>query len=130
MSLWKFWRIRLAFLAILCIPLLIVVGWNWYAREAVAWDYAGLPDRIHYCDRDYQPGPHKTASEIADEPSSISQRPLRQVGKSASGRPIFARPLSDAERRAYGTPLLPCDLTVYLQVGSDDFMAYALMGGP
>jgi hypothetical protein len=88
-GLWKIWRMQLAFLAVWCVPLLIEAGWNWYTREAIAWDYTGLPDRIHHCDRDYQPGAHETAAEIADQPSSISQRPLRQVGKSASGRPIF-----------------------------------------
>ena len=46
-SLWKIWRMRLAFLAVLCVPLLIVAGWDWYSREAIAWDYTGLPDSIH-----------------------------------------------------------------------------------
>jgi hypothetical protein len=114
---------RLAFLAVLCVPLLLMVGWNWYTREAIAWDYTGLPERIHYCDRDYQPGSHLARVEIKDQP-------LQQVGKSATGRPMLARTLSDGERRAMGYPLLPCTMVVYLQVGADDYIVYGLMGGP
>lgn len=115
---------RLAFLAVLCVPLLIVVGWNWYTRDAIAWDYTGLPDRIHYCDRNYGAGsPHQSRAQINEEP-------LQQVGRSSSGRPILARPLSDSQRRAAGTPLLPCTMVVYLKVGADDYIPYSLLGGP
>ena len=114
---------RLAILAVLCVPLLIMVAWNWFTREAIAWDYTGLPERIHYCDRDYGPGSHITRSEIEEEP-------LREVGKSASGRPILARPMPDSDRRAHGSVVLPCTMVVYLRVAADNYIAYGLLGGP
>jgi hypothetical protein len=128
--LWKIWRKRLAFLFVLVVPLLIVVGWNLYTRQAIAWDFAGLPSRIHYCDRDYLPGSHLTRGQIEAIPNQFQVLGFQQVGTSASGKSIYAKPLPDRVRYQYPGPPLPCDMAVYLKVGTDDYIAYGLSGGP
>jgi hypothetical protein len=48
-----------------------------------------------------------------------------------SGAPIFAKPLPDNVRHMYpNSAPLPCDMTVYLKVGPDDYIAYGISGGP
>ena len=49
----------------------------------------------------------------------------------ASGTPIFAKPLPDSLRRqSPNTGPLPCAMAVYLKVGADDYLAYGISGGP
>jgi hypothetical protein len=57
--------------------------------------------------------------------------PFRQVGTTPGGAPIFAKPLPDNVRRQYPNAApLRCDMAVYRKVGSDDYIAYGISGGP
>jgi hypothetical protein len=103
-----------------------------YSRAAFGtWDPAALPTRISYCDRGYLPGRHRTRAQIDGEGNAFGEFPFRQVASTADGKPIFARPLPDSVRHKYPNAApLPCSMTVYLQVGADDYVAYGLNGGP
>jgi hypothetical protein len=124
------WRMRLAFLAVLCVPLLLMVGWNWYSREAIAWDYTGPATRVFYCGREYLSAVHVTHGAIDAERTDLGSFPIQQVGKTSSGKPILARPVPDSMRHPYAGPPLPCTFSVYVQTRADDFIAYSLSGGP
>jgi hypothetical protein len=114
------------------VVVLVTAGRSLYSRAAFGtWDPQALPTRISYCDRDYLPGSHVARIEIDEEVNSFGTFPLRQVGSTADGKPIFARPLPDSVRHKYPNAApLPCSMTVYLQVGADDYVAYGLNGGP
>ncbi len=115
----------------LILVLLLVAGRAVYSRAAFGtWDASALPTRIEYCDRRYLPGSHVTSQRIDASGNGTGVLPLRQVGATADGKPIFAKPLTDDARRKYGTPPLPCTMVVYLKLGSDDYVAYGLSGGP
>jgi hypothetical protein len=105
-----------------------VIARSIYSRAAFGtWDPTALPTRISYCERDYQPGSHVTRAQIDGEVNAFGDFPFRQVGSTADGKPIFARPMSDSARRQH-TPV--CTMQVYLKVGADDYVAYGLNGGP
>lgn len=109
----------------------VVAGRSIYSRAAFGtWDPGALPTRIEYCDRRYLPGSHVTSQGIDASHDGAGVLSFRQVGATADGKPIFARPLTDDARRKYGTPLLPCAMVVYLKVADDDYVAYGLSGGP
>ena len=111
--------------------LLLVAGRAVYSRAAYGtWDASALPTRIEYCDRRYLPGSHVTSQGIDASHNGAGVLSFGQVGATADGKPIFARPLTDDARRKYGTPLLPCAMVVYLKVADDDYVAYGLSGGP
>jgi hypothetical protein len=105
-----------------------VIARSIYSRAAFGtWNPTALPTRISYCERDYLPGSHVTRTDIDDEVNSFGTFPVRQVGTTADGKPIFARPMSDGVRRQH-TPV--CTMQVYLKVGADDYVMYGLNGGP
>ena len=105
-----------------------VVARSIYSRAAFGtWDPTALPTRISYCERGYLPESHVTRTEIDEEVNSFGTFPVRQVGTTADGRPIFARPMPDSARRAGS---LVCTMVVYLKVGADDYVMYGLNGGP
>jgi hypothetical protein len=57
--------------------------------------------------------------------------PFRQVGVTAAGTPIYAKPLPDGVRhQSPEGPVLPRDMSVFLKVGADDYIAYGISGGP
>jgi hypothetical protein len=124
------WRKRLAFLAALAVPLLVTAWWSWFTRDAYGWDYAGPPDRIFYCGRIYLPGPHATRAQIDEDPNAFGRFAFRRVGQTALGKPIFAHPLPESVRHQFSGEPLPCDMSVYVQVGADDYISYGLSGGP
>jgi hypothetical protein len=124
------WPKRIAFLAVLASPLAIALWWSWFTRDAYGWDFTGQPATIFYCGRDYLPGSHFSRSQIEAVPNQFGSFPFRQVGQTATGKPIFAQPLPDSVRHQYGDPPLPCDMAVYLKVGADDYIGYGLSGGP
>ena len=109
-----------------------LVARSLYSRASFGtWDPAAPPTRISYCDRTYLPGSHVTRAVIDARVNSFGVFPFRQVGSTADGKPIFAKPLPDSVRRQFPNgPILPCDMTVYLKVGLDDYVAYGLSGGP
>ena len=105
-----------------------VIARSIYSRAAFGtWDPTALPTRISYCNRNYLPGSHVTRTDIDEEVNGFGTFPVRRVGTTADGKPIFARPMSDAVRRQH-TPV--CTMQVYLRVGADDYVTYGLNGGP
>jgi hypothetical protein len=111
--------------------LLLVAGRSLYSRAAFGtWDPAAQPTRISYCDRSYLPGSHVNRAWIDAAGNDFGVFPFRQVGATASGAGIYAKPLSDSERHNHGSVTLPCTMVLYLKVGTDDYVAYGLSGGP
>ena len=123
--------IAIVLVAALVVGLALLFGRSIYSRAAFGtWDPSALPTRIPYCDRTYLPGSHVNRAQIAATGNGLGVFPFRQVGSTADGKAIFARPLPDSVRhRDSGAPL-PCDMGVYLKVGADDYIAYGLSGGP
>ena len=123
--------IRIAALAGLGVAALVLLGGVFYSRAAFGtWDPRAQPTRISYCDRTYLPGSHVTRAEIDSTGNAFGVFPFRQVGATASGEGIYAKPLSESERHAHGAVTLPCMMVVYLKVGADDYVAFGLSGGP
>ena len=124
-------RLRLVTVAALALTAIVLAGWVIYSRSAFGtWNPTAQPARISYCDRTYLPGQHVSRALIDSTGNGLGVFPFRQVGSTAGGTPFFAKPLSDSVRDRYGTPRLPCAMAVYLKVGSDDYIAYGLSGGP
>jgi hypothetical protein len=88
------------------------------------------PTRISYCDRNYIPGSHVTRAHIDTVGNGFGVFAFKQVGATAAGTPIYAKPLPDSLRHQFPGPDLPCDMSVYLKVGADDYIAYGISGGP
>jgi hypothetical protein len=111
---------------------LLVLGWVSYSRAAFGiWNPIAQPNRIDYCDRRYYPGWHFTRAQIDARGNGFGVFPFRQVGTTPSGTPIFAKPLPDNVRHMYPNAApLPCDMTVYVKAGPDDYIAYGISGGP
>jgi len=117
--------------ATLFVAVALLFGRSVYSRAAFGtWDPRALPTRIPYCDRTYLPGPHVNRAQIEAIGNAFGVFAFRQVGNTADGKPIFARPLPDSVRHRYSGAPLPCDMGVYLKVGADDYVAYGLSGGP
>jgi hypothetical protein len=111
---------------------LVVLGWVSYSRAVFGtWNPIAQPSRIDYCDRRYYPGSHFTRTQIDARGNGLGIFPFRQVAMTAGGAPVFAKPMPDSMRRAtpYSGPL-PCAMTVYLEVGQGDYLAYGISGGP
>ncbi|TMD86457.1 MAG: hypothetical protein E6I78_05675 [Chloroflexi bacterium] len=109
---------------------LVLVGWISYSRAAFGtWNPTAQPNRIDYCDRRYFPGWHFTRTQIDARGNGLGVFPFRQVAMTASGAPLFAKPLPASVRQAtpYSGPL-PCAMTVYMKVGPDDYVAYGISG--
>jgi len=111
---------------------LVVLGWVSYSRAAFGtWNPMAPPNRISFCDRTYYPGSHVTRAHIDTVGNGFGMFPFRQVGVTAAGTPIYAKPLPDSVRHKYPNAApLPCDMAVYLKVGLDDYVAYGISGGP
>jgi hypothetical protein len=111
---------------------LVVLAWVSYSRAVFGtWNPIAQPSRIDYCDRRYYPGWHFTRAQIDVRGNGLGIFPFRQVAMTAGGVPVFAKPMPDSMRHAtpYSGPL-PCAMTVYLEVGPDDYLAYGISGGP
>ena len=87
-----------------------------------AWDYASLPDRLMVCGRSYRHDSLdriRSAAEIKEwqgfPPTVVL--PLWQ-------QPCMPGPCSDVAAAT------PCETVVYVRVGSDAYVDYALQGGP
>src|SRR5437870_297164 len=124
-------RFSLAALAALGLPALLFSGWLIYSRSAFGtWDPTAQPARISYCGRTYLPGDRVSRALIDSTGNGLGVFSFRQVGSTAGRTPFFAKPLPDSVRNRYAPPPLPCAMAVYLKVGPDDSVAYALSGGP
>ena len=119
-------------LAALSVAALALAGRAIYSRAAFGtWDPTAMPTRISYCDRTYLPGSRLRRPAIDATGNGRGVFPFRQVGTTAGGAPIFAKPLPDSVRHMYpNTAPLPCSMVVYLKVGANDYIAYAISGGP
>jgi hypothetical protein len=119
-------------LGVFSLAVLGLLGWVSYSRVAFGtWDPTAPPNRIEYCNRRYYPGAHFTRPQIDAIGNGLGLFPFHQVGVTASGGPIFAKPLSDRVRHKYPNAApLPCAMAVYLKVGADDYLAYGISGGP
>jgi len=122
----------LGVLGVLTVAVIGLLGWVGYSRVAFGtWDPTAQPNRIDYCDWRYYPGSHFTRAQIDATGNGLGVFPFRQVEMTASGTPIFARPLPDGVRHEYANSApLPCSMAVYLKVAADDYIAYGLSGGP
>ncbi len=125
-------RFTSALLAGLILIGLVLAGWVFYSRAAFGtWNPTSQPNRISYCDRTYYPGSPVTRADIDTVGDGFGVFPFRQVGVTAAGTPIYARPLPDSVRHQFPKgPVLSCDMSVYLRVGADDYIAYGISGGP
>ena len=125
-------NIALGTIGLLSLAVLGLLGWASYSRAAFGtWDPTAHPTRIEYCDRTYYPGSHFSRAQIDATGNGLGVFPFRQVGMTASGTTIFAKPLPDSLRRqSPNTGPLPCAMAVYLKVGADDYLAYGISGGP
>jgi len=124
-------RLRLAAMAALGLPAVVLSGWIIYSRSAFGtWDPTAQPARISYCDRTYLPGPHVSRALIDSTGNGLGVFSFRQVGGTAGRTPFYAKPLPDSVRNRYAPPPLPCAMAVYLKVGPDDYIAYVLSGSP
>src|SRR5437879_6802506 len=95
---------------------LVLVGWISYSRAAYGtWNPLAQPNRIDYCDRRYFPGWHFSRAQIDARGNDLGVFPFRQVGTTASGAPIFAKPLPDSLRHETPTSSRPpCAMTMYI----------------
>lgn len=108
--------------------LAVLTGRSVYSRVAFGtWDPTAQPNRIEYCDRRYYPRSHVNRAQIDGEGNGFGVFPFRQVGTTAGGTPIFAKPLPDSVRHKSS---LPCSMVVYLKAGAGDYVAYVISGGP
>ena len=125
-------NIALGTIGVLSLAGLGLFGWVAYSRAPFGtWDPTAQPNRIDYCDRRYDPGAHVGRAQIDAMGNGFGVFPFRQVGITASGTAIFAKPLPDSLRRqSPNAGPLPCAMAVYLKVGADDYLAYGISGGP
>ena len=116
--------LALAGLAALLVVAIIAIRLFGGAREIEpnVWDRASLPERLELCGRSYR---HDTldrvrsAAEVEDWqgfPPTVVQ-PL-QV------QPCIPGPCTDVAQDE------PCDTVVWVRVGADAYVDYALQGGP
>jgi len=120
---------RFALTTTLIVVLAAVLGWT--TIVGAAFDPAGLhdvgslPDRLHVCGRTWNKG--------SSVPSS-----LETIGAHMDGVPILLAPgllggfLSACPSGACSTDAAsaPCDTVVFVRVGEDSYVSYALSGGP
>jgi len=123
---------RLIALTTFALAGLVLLGWVFYSRVAFGtWNPMAQPTRISYCDRTYLPGPHVTRAHIDTVGNGFGVFPFRQVGITAGGTPIYAKPLPDSVRDKYpNAESLPCGMAIYLRVGPDDYIDHGISGGP
>lgn len=82
----------------------------------------GVPPLIRYCGRTYLP---ESASKLG--------RPMHlyradRIGTTPSGMPVVTSVLSPASRAYSHTQV--CTMAVWVETGPDQYLAYALSGGP
>jgi len=108
-----------------------MAGRSGYTAALRTWEVERLPSRISYCEWTYLPGPHVTRATIDTTGNGPEVLPLRRVSSTAGGSPILAKPLADSARYRYAnSPPLPCAIVIYLKVGADDYVAYAITDSP
>lgn len=104
----------------------VIVAWRLFggARETSpgVWDRASLPDRLQVCGRSYRHDALdrvRTAAEVEDWqgfPPTVVQ-------------PLQVQPCVPGPCTNVAEPT-PCDTVVWVRVGPDAYVDYALQGGP
>src|SRR5438552_8598214 len=83
----------------------------------------GTPPLIRYCDRTYLPAPAAKSGRPTEMLNSTER-----IGTTPSGMPVIATVLSPASRAYLHTQV--CTMAVWVETGSDEYLAYGLSGGP
>lgn len=103
-------------------------AWTRQAHAMTPWSLR--PERISYCDRDYQRNPEwvvVSGTELRDLGVGTG-RLFEQVGRIP---PIFGRPvLAPKAVPVNGWTEPPCTTALLLKVGDDSYVSYGLLGGP
>jgi hypothetical protein len=109
------------------IPLLII-GTALYRKHFHVWPGQSLADRIHWCGRDYDKGPHdRTIEQIGLLPSNITV--VLHSPPLPPRHPVYAEGTQaqiDAQKRKAGF----CSFGLYVKTGKDRYRPYVLQGGP
>jgi len=83
----------------------------------------GTPPLIRYCNRTYLPAPAAKSGRPTEMLNSAER-----IGTTPSGMPVIATVLSPASRAYLHTQV--CTMAVWVETGSDEYLAYGLSGGP
>jgi len=83
----------------------------------------GTPPLIRYCDRTYLPAPAAKSGRPMEMLSNAER-----IGTTPSGMPVIAAVLLPASRAYLHTSV--CTVAVWVETGSDEYLAYGLSGGP
>ncbi len=124
-------------LAVVLVGLVLAVGLAVYRSQqgpASLPPGASGPERLSWCGRDYdrihtRPLTRQAIDSIPAALPGDQPYPTTRVGSypAAGGRPLYAKLTPEQERAADG---LPCAMSVFLQVGTDAYQEYELVGGP
>ena len=101
-------------------------GATWYRYTFHVWPGQSVGSSILWCERDYRgPGRTFTLAEI----QAVSSYPVTQVMQypPINGKPVFATITPPPIRNRFHSP---CAMGVYVKVSQDEYVAYAILGGP
>ena len=125
-------------IAVLVVMLFVAAGvvWVQYRMAYGTFAWWQIPPRISWCGRHYLPagGRLLTRAEIAAQPVGLPGEGPYPVVTVAhvpplNGRPVLAARTPESSRRRVEPPL-PCAMGVFLQTGTDQYLAYTISGGP
>jgi hypothetical protein len=89
----------------------------------------GTPPRIHFCDRNYLPARAPESQRAVDEFLAKNGRQgLERIGTTPAGMPVLSNLLAPAERASFHTAV--CTMSIWVETGPDEYLAYGLSGGP
>ncbi len=99
----------------------------WYRETYSEWPVLGLPDRVHWCGRDYQiDGPAQTWREVtAQTPTAI-----HRAGQYPPVGWWRQELLAATPGVVLHGPGELCAAVLYLRTGSATYQGYSLEGGP
>lgn len=113
----------------LVIPLAVALGWVTIIGSAFdpagIHDAGALPDRIHACGRTWNRGP-STPTSAESIAAALGEEP-KLVAPGLLGHFLSSCPSGACTDQASNRP---CDTVIYVRIGQDAFVDYALTGGP
>src|ERR1035437_1332655 len=113
----------------LVIPLAVALGWVTIIGSAFdpagIHDAGALPDRIHACGRTWNKGA-STPTSAESIVALLGEEP-KLVAPGLLGRVLASCPSGACTDNASNGP---CDTVIYVRVGEDAYVDYALTGGP
>jgi hypothetical protein len=99
----------------------------WYRGTYGEWPVLGLPDRVHWCGRDYQiEGPAQTWRQVTAQTPTL----ILRVGQYPPIGWWRQELLAVTPGVVLHGPGEPCAAVVYLRTGSATYQGYNLEGGP